>query len=287
MKTSVQLKALIRNLSKETGIEAEVILRRFMLERFLERVSVSSFRNRFILKGGVLVSAMLGVDTRTIMDLDATITSVPLNESDTEQMLTEILGVRVDDNVILAIAGIEQIRDEADYPGFRVSIRAVFDRTRQIYKVDLTTGDLPSTGAVNYGYRLMFEEREISLLAYSVESVLAEKFETTVSRGTTNTRMRDIYDIYMLTSTYPYDTEVFCSELDRTCRIRGTTIQMQRVLEIVQTIAISEIMIGLWRSYQRRYDYAADVSWDGAVKALYLLADTQRLTRKRHIQPIQ
>ena len=199
MKTSTQLKALVRNLSRKSNVGAEILLRNFMLERFLERIAVSDYRCNFILKGGMLIAAIVGIDTRTTMDMDATIKAQTLTASEITAIVEEILRTPIDDGVEFTLRGIEEIHEEADYPGYRVSIAAVLDKTRQMLKVDITIGDFVTPREIEYSFKLMFEDRTISILAYNLETVLAEKFETVVTRGVTNTRMRDFYDIYILT----------------------------------------------------------------------------------------
>ncbi len=174
MNTSTQLKALIGNLSKEKNVQAEIILRNFMLERLLERISLSPFRDKFILKGGMLVAAMVGIDTQSTMDMDATIRGISFTEEDLEEALKAILAYPVDDGVIMSINGFENIRDESEYPGIRVSIEALLDKTRQIMKVDITTDDIITPREIEYSFRLLFENRSISILAYNLETVLAE-----------------------------------------------------------------------------------------------------------------
>jgi len=273
MKTSTQLKALVRNLSKEKNVEAEIILRNFMLERLLERISISDYRNNFILKGGMLIAAIVGIDTRTTMDLDATIKAQILNEAEVTTIIDDILSVPVDDNVIFTFKSVEEIHEEADYPGYRVSIEAVLDKTRQVLKVDITTGDFVTPREVQYYFKLMFEDRTISIMAYNLETVLAEKFETVITRGITNTRMRDLYDIYILTATQPLDTNTFCAALKKTTEKRHTAAQMTDPEDVIRTIADSDIMVDLWKRYQKKYSYAADITWEIAMDALKGLND--------------
>jgi len=272
MKTSTQLKALVRNLSKEKNVEAEIILRNFMLERFLERIAVSKHKNNFILKGGMLIAAMVGIDTRTTMDLDATIKAQILIEADVTAIIRNILNVPVDDGVIFTFKSIEEIHEEADYPGYRISIEAVLDKTRQTLKVDITTGDFVTPKEVEYSFKLMFEDRTISIMAYNLETVLAEKFETVITRGVTNTRMRDFYDIYILTVTQPLDANIFRAAQKKTVEKRHTAAQMADPEDVIQTIAVSDIMANLWKRYQKKYSYAADVTWEMAIDALKGLA---------------
>lgn len=272
MKTSTQLKALIRNLSKQSNVETEILLRNFMLERFLERIAGSDYRHNFILKGGMLIAAMVGIDTRTTMDMDATIKGQILTASEIAVIIKKILQTKIDDGAEFSLLGIEEIREEADYPGYRVSIGAVFDRTRQTLKIDITTGDFVTPREIEYNFKLMFEDRSISIMAYNLETVLAEKFETIITRGVTNTRMRDFYDIYILTTTQKFDTDTFRAALGKTVEKRHTAEQMSGIIEAIAMIMENAIMVNLWERYQKKYFYAADISWDMAIGAVKSLA---------------
>jgi predicted nucleotidyltransferase component of viral defense system len=200
VKTSLQLNALVRNLAKEKNVGAEIILRNYMLERLLERIALSAYKTNFVLKGGMLIAAMVGLDTRTTMDLDATISGQNLTEAQITEVFKEIISIQVDDNVAFAFKKITEIREEAEYPGYRVSFEARLDNTRQTLKVDITTGDTITPSKIEYQFNLMFEDRAISIFSYNLETVLAEKIESILVRGTTNTRMRDFYDVYILTT---------------------------------------------------------------------------------------
>lgn len=272
MKTSTQLKALVRNLSKKSNVEAEILLRNFMLERFLERIAVSDYKNNFILKGGMLIAAMVGIDTRTTMDMDATIKGQTLTAPEIIAIVEKILSTPVDDGVEFTLCSIEEIREEADYPGYRVSIGAILDKTRQTLKIDITTGDFVTPREIEYSFKLMFEDRTISIMAYNLETVLAEKFETIITRGVANTRMRDFYDIYILTTTQQFDGDTFKAALEKTIEKRGTAEQMADAADTIAMIAESSVMIDLWQRYNKKYTYAADVTWDMAIHAVSVLA---------------
>jgi predicted nucleotidyltransferase component of viral defense system len=274
VKTSTQLKALVRNLSKAKNVEAEIILRNFMLERFLERVSLSEYKNSFILKGGMLIAAMVGIDIRTTMDMDATIKGRSLTGSEVASLIEQILNIPIDDGASFSLRGIEEIREESDYPGYRASIEAILDKTRQTLKVDITTGDFVTPSEIEYSFRLMFEERDISIWAYNLETILAEKFETIITRGVTTSRMRDFYDIFILTTTQIYDADVFKAALENTVKKRETTEQMADIYAVIQIVSGSSILIDLWLRYQKKFTYAANVSWEMAMEALNRLAKT-------------
>ncbi len=196
--TARQLKANICNLAKEKSTDAQFLMRTYMMERLLERISLSQYKDVFILKGGVLIASLVGLDFRSTMDIDTTINGIDLNMINLERIMEQIFTVPIEDSVLFKIKRIEQIMDEAEYPGMRVSMQALFDRTITPLKVDISTGDAVTPAAIQYAYKLMFEDRHIQIMSYSIETVLAEKLETIVRRHLTNTRMRDFYDIYIL-----------------------------------------------------------------------------------------
>ena len=196
--TARQLKDLIRNLSKKKSADAQILMRNYMMERFLERISLSEYKNQFILKGGMLVAAMVGLDARATMDLDATIKGTNVSVEDVEM----IISIPLDDGVAFRIKQISEIMEEADYPGVRVSMETKFDGVITPLKIDISTGDVITPREIKYKFNLMLEDRTIEVWAYNLETVLAEKLETVISRNVTNTRMRDFYDIYILQELY-------------------------------------------------------------------------------------
>ncbi len=270
MKNATQLKALIRNLSKEKNINAQILMRNYILERLLERISLSEYKHSFILKGGMLVAAIVGLDTRSTMDMDATIKGIAVTREAVQAMFEKILAVTIDDGVVMSIKNIEDIRDESDYTGLRISLDAIFDGIKQSLKVDITTGDTITPTAILYSFKLMFESRSIEVMAYNLETVLAEKLETVVSRSTLNTRMRDYYDIFILSKMQKDDIDYALLEkaLTATTERRGTTEILSRNNQIVSEVKKSEPMQDLWKRYQKQFDYAADISWNDVMEAL-------------------
>lgn len=274
MNTSTQLKALIRNLSKKKSVQAEIILRNFMLERLLERISLSPFRDKFILKGGMLIAAMVGIDTRSTMDMDATIRGIPLSESTLAEAMKEILACPVDDGVKMILKGFENIRDESEYPGIRVSIEAILDKTRQVMKVDITAGDKITPQAVEYSFRLLFENRRISILAYNLETVLAEKLETILSRSTANTRLRDYYDVYILTKlrSQNINWSIFFQAFKNTAEKRGSYSHLLKTGDdIIEEIERSQVLADLWSRYQQKNSYVDDLTWRQVIESVKML----------------
>ncbi len=178
IKTAKQLKDLIRNLSKKKSTDAQILMRNYMMERFLERVSLSKYRDKFILKGGMLVAALVGVDVRATMDLDATIKGTDVNVEAVERIVTDVVSVPLEDGVVFRIKQISEIMDEAEYPGVRVSMETEFDGVITPLKIDISTGDVITPKEIQYSFKLMLEERSIYVLAYNLETVLVEKLET-------------------------------------------------------------------------------------------------------------
>lgn len=263
VKTSRQLKTLVRNLTKGDSIQAQIIMRNYVMERFLERISLSKYRNNFILKGGMLVSAMVGLDTRSTMDIDTTIKNMPLSVENARGMIEEIIAIPIDDGMTFFIKSVGEIMDEAEYSGVRANLEAALETMRTPLKVDISTGDIITPREVLYTFKLMFEERTISILAYNLETVLAEKMETVITRGIANTRLRDYYDLYILQNEYTYviNMEQFKAAFLATSEKRNSVQLIADGNRILKEIENSEVMQGLWKSYQKKFSYAEDISW--------------------------
>ena len=272
--TARQLKDLIRNLSKKKSADAQILMRNYMMERFLERISLSDYKDRFILKGGMLVAAMVGLDARSTMDLDATVKGANVSVEDVENIISSILSVPMEDGVEFQVKRISEIMEEAEYPGVRVSMETTFDGVRTPLKIDISTGDVITPREVRYSFKLMLEDRSIEVWAYNLETVLAEKLETVISRNVTNTRMRDFYDIHILKQLHgeSLSASVLRDALAATATKRGTLEQMKDAAAVFDEVEESPVMEKLWMSYQKNYSYAADLSWHtvmDSVRALY------------------
>lgn len=273
MKSSRQVKDLIRNLSKQKKITAQLLLRNYLFERLLERIAHSDFQQHFVLKGGVLVASLIGVDLRSTMDMDATIQGSPMTQEAIEKAFREVLAVPLEDGVTLTLEKVVPIRDEANYNGFRLSLLARMDQVRLPLKVDLTTGDKITPKEIQYHYRLLLEERKIDIFAYTIETVLAEKLETMISRGTANTRLRDFYDIYALLETQEENLQPDQMEkaILSTTNHRGSVGLLEEGDAILQEIFQSEHMAQLWNRYQQQYPYAAAITWKAVEHAVVRL----------------
>lgn len=271
--TSRQLKALVRNLSKGNSMQAQIIIRNYMMERFLERLSMSKYRGNFILKGGTLISAIVGLDQRSTMDIDTTLKGLPLNIEDISNVLADVLSISLEDDVMFHVTRISEIMDEAEYPGIRVMLEAQLDTMRTPLKLDISTGDIITPGEISYQFRLMFEDRAISILAYNLETVLAEKLETVLSRGTANTRLRDYYDLYILQHdvSTAIDFEHLCAAFAATCEKRGTHFTIEAGNLILSEIRESPDMKFLWLRYQSKYPYAVGLEWSAVLESICTL----------------
>ena len=275
IKSRMQLNALIRNKAAGDGDKAQILLRIYMMERLLERISVSRYRDNFILKGGMLVSSLVGVDMRTTMDIDTTVRALPLTQEKAKAFLEEIMAIDLEDNVSFRITKIEDIMEGHEYEGFRFHIEGVLEKLRQTIKIDISTGDAITPAAVEYELPLILENRKIGLWAYNMETLLAEKLETVMTRAEANTRMRDFYDIYILTrqKAFEFNPTHLKEAFAATCRKRGSEAVMPFFDEVLESIEASPEMQDAWENYRKNNPYVEDLTWGEAVHSVKLLKD--------------
>ncbi len=274
IRTATQLKAKIRNLSHGDNDRALVLIRNYIMERFLERVALSQYRNSFILKGGMLVSAVVGLEARSTIDIDTTVTTIPLTAENARTVIEDILRVDVQDGIHFEIVKMSNIMEDHDYPGVRFMLEASLDKMRQSIKIDISTGDVITPGAIEYSYKLMFEDRSISIWTYNIETLLAEKLETIMARQTGNTRMRDFYDIYVLTKhggiNYPTVRDAFIA----TCEKRDTLILFPSFDEILESIRTNTFMQATWENYRRNNYFVGGLTWEDVNRKVKMLKET-------------
>ncbi len=273
--TSRQIKDLIRNQAKKNNIDAQILLRNYMLERLLERISLSKYKWNFILKGGMLVAAMVGLDARSTIDMDATIKGYQLNEENLRNIFDEILHTPVNDDINMTLLSISQIHEESEYECFRISLSAKVENTIIPLKVDITTGDVITPREVQYRFALMLENRSIDILAYNIETVLAEKMETIISRGILNTRMRDFYDLHILRvlQSDNIDRSLLAEAFKATSVKRGLVFSHEDILSELDKVFINHEVKQLWGNYRKKFSYAADLEWDEVIVSLKNLFD--------------
>lgn len=272
IKAATQLKAKVRNLSGGDSQKAQTLIRNFMMERFLERIALSQYRNSFILKGGMLVAAIVGLDTRATMDIDTTVKSLTLSKDNIIKIVEDIIAVEIPDGVQFRIAKVTDIMEEHDYPGIRVMLEATLDKLRQAVKIDISTGDIITPGAVEYSYSLMFEDRSISMWTYNLETLLAEKLETIMARGTANTRMRDFYDIYTISRQEGFNKEVLKSAFLATSTKRNTTRQIPDIKNIIAKVASDDTMASQWENFRKESFFVGELSWNDVIESVKVLA---------------
>jgi predicted nucleotidyltransferase component of viral defense system len=270
VKRAMQLKARMKRVAREQGISAQLALQNHLLERLLERISLSEYRGNFVLKGGLLISAMTGIGTRTTMDMDGTVLRMPVTAAAVRRMFRDICAVRIDDGVSFAVKGLEEIREGDAYGGLRLSLEASSPPMAVPLKVDLTTGDKITPREMPFDFPIWPGTRFIRVLAYNLETILAEKLETILARGDLNTRMRDFYDVHLLRRLHgrKIDWEILRQALPATARRRGTLPLLAKQGEIMPVIEASPIMAGRWKTYRRDFDYAKEIEFADVCRAI-------------------
>lgn len=272
MSKAMSLKAKIRNIAKQKNIPAQVILQNYMFERLLVRLSASEYKEKFVLKGGMLVAAIVGLDNRATMDMDTTLKNLPLTPEAIRSALEDICSIAFDDGVVYEIGTISPIRKEDIYGGYRVMLNARFDIMLTPLSIDVSTGDVITPHAVQYNFSEIFDdEKSYELWAYNIETVMAEKVETILRRGIFNTRPRDFYDAYILTTTQKFDITVFEDALKATANHRGTTNQIADVPSILHNIEESPELKTMWDKYRKQFSYAKNITYEqimDSIKAL-------------------
>lgn len=263
MKTSEQIKGVIRNISKKTGVNPNSLLQMCLFEGILEKLSKSKYSENFILKGGLLISSLIGVDMRSTMDMDTTLRGIPLNEVSITKILNEILAIEIDADIEYKLIKLSPIRQEDVYEDFCASISCIFGKINATLNIDITTGDVITPREMNYSYSKILEEGTIPIMTYTIETILAEKFETISSRNITTTRARDFYDLYMIYSIYKdkIDKGILRKAIERTSKYRGSFETALQYKEIVELFRESETQKKLWKKYTQNNPYAKDVDF--------------------------
>ena len=264
-----QLKGRIKNLAKKNHSDARILIRIYMMERFLERVSVSRYKDKFIIKGGILVTSLIGVALRSTMDIDTTIKNLNLSAEDIEFSIKEICSIDLQDDITFQIKQLSHIMDEMEYPGIRITINAFLGKMPVPMKLDISTGDVITPREIQYQYKLLLEDRSIPLWSYNLETLLAEKLQTVLSRGTFNTRMRDFYDLHELFHVYhdKISPAILKDAFQATCIKRKTPSLLTTGTQILATLQQDSNLSVLWGSYQKKYSYAFDISYLDVIKS--------------------
>lgn len=273
--TPEQIKGRIKSVAKQNNADARTLMRIYMMERFLERLAQSEYRDNFIIKGGILVTAMIGVAHRSTMDIDTSMKNLNLSAEDALRVVNQVKDIDLDDGVSFDVKDVSNIMDEMEYPGIRVTMNANVGRLITPLKIDISTGDVITPRAIEFNYDLLLEDRSISLWSYNLETILAEKLQTVLARGILNTRMRDFYDIRMLLDTYEdkVNKAVLKDAFAATCKKRGTDHLQEQAEEIIKIIEADEQLQVLWRAYQKKYSYAADIDYASVISGVRKLME--------------
>lgn len=273
--TPEQIKGRIKSVAKQNNADARTLMRIYMMERFLERLAQSEYRDNFIIKGGILVTAMIGVAHRSTMDIDTSMKNLNLSAEDALRVVNQVKDIDLDDGVSFEVKDVSNIMDEMEYPGIRVTMNANVGRLITPLKIDISTGDVITPRAIEFNYDLLLEDRSIKLWSYNLETILAEKLQTVLARGILNTRMRDFYDIRMLLDTYEdkVNKVVLKDAFAATCNKRGTDHLQEQAEEIIKIIEADEQLQVLWRAYQKKYSYAADIDYASVIRGVRKLMD--------------
>ena len=275
IKNKDSLKAKASNLAKQTNIPNKYIIQNFMFEALLKRISNSNHKDKFIIKGGLLLSSIFGVNLRSTMDLDTTIKGLPLNKSTITKVITEIINIDLKDNITFEIENIKDIREEDLYSGYNVNLKADFDGLKTNLMIDITTGDVITYKEVEFKYSTLFDNETINIMTYNYETIIAEKFESIISRNIDNTRMKDYYDLYMFVNLKWNDInkDTLRKAIINTSKARETLDYIDNASKYIELISEDSRLKSLWNSYQNNYEYAKDIEFEDTINAIKVISE--------------
>lgn len=273
IKNKDSLKAKVSNLASSTNIPNKYLIQSFMFEALLKRISVSKYKDKFIIKGGLLLSSIFGVNLRSTMDLDTTIKGLPLDRTTITKVVNEIISIDLKDNIKLEIENIKDIREEELYSGFNVNLKAEFDGLRTNLMIDITTGDVITYKEVQFEYKTLFDNEIVNIMTYNYETIIAEKFEAIISRNIDNTRMKDYYDLYMFVNLKwdDIDKTILRKAIFNTSKKRETLNYIEEADKYIELINEDSKLKSLWKNYQNNYVYAKDISFENTIAAIKVI----------------
>ena len=275
IKNKDSLKAKVYNLAKQTNIPNKYLIQNFMFETLLKRISKSKYKDKFIIKGGLLLSSIFGVNLRSTMDLDTTIKGLPLNRETITKVINEIISIDVEDNIKLEIENVKDIREEELYSGFEVNLKAEFDGLKTNLMIDITTGDVITYKEVEFKYSTIFDNETINIMTYNYETIIAEKFESIISRNIDNTRMKDYYDLYMFVNLKWNDInkDTLRKAIINTSKARKTVDYINNANKYIELISDDSRLKSLWNNYQNNYEYAKDIEFENTINAIKVISE--------------
>ena len=273
--TKEQLKGRIKNLAKENNADPRLLMRLYMMERFIERASVSKYKDNFIIKGGILVTSLVGISLRSTLDIDSTIKNQSISENDAKRMIDDICKIDIGDGVSFEVKDSSTIMDEMEYPGIRFTLNVIMVGLITPIKIDISTGDVITPRAIEYQYNFLLEDRTATLLSYNLETILAEKLQAILNRESLNTRMRDFYDIYVLFSMYEntINVDVLKEAFYATCKKRNSINLIKNSNLLINTISNSDVLENRWNEYQKKFAYVQGISYEDTINNIKILLD--------------
>lgn len=273
IKNKDSLKVKVSNLALSTNIPNKYLIQSFMFEALLKRISVSKYKDKFIIKGGLLLSSIFGVNLRSTMDLDTTIKGLPLDRTTITKVVNEIISIDLKDDIKLEIENIKDIREEELYSGFNINLKAEFDGLRTNLMIDITTGDVITYKEVQFEYKTLFDNEIVNIMTYNYETIIAEKFEAIISRNIDNTRMKDYYDLYMFVNLKwdDIDKTILRKAIFNTSKKRETLNYIEEADKYIELINEDSKLKSLWKNYQNNYVYAKDISFENTIAAIKVI----------------
>lgn len=272
--TSEKLKGKIKSFSEKNNLKAQEVLQMYFFERFLTRLEKSKYRANFIIKGGFLISSIIGIQNRTTMDIDTTIKGLPVKEEIIKEIVLEILNIEVNDGIEFVSGKIENIREISEYENYRLHLTANFEKIKNPLKIDITTGDVIIPSEIEYSYETIFKEK-LNILVYSLETLIAEKYETIIKRNITTTRLRDFYDIYMIfkLKNDKIDVNNLKQAIWETAKNRNSIEEILESKEILEDVKNDEYLNKQWNIYKKENKYVDNIQFSEILKLLNKIAD--------------
>lgn len=263
IKNAKSLMDKAKDTANKNNITVNEVLQNYMFERILERLSISKYKNNFILKGGLLLSSIMGIDSRTTMDMDTCIKGINLTDEELYAVLTEILSIDIQDNVIFNIKNFKPIKEEDTYGGLKYNVIASFDRLKVNLSIDIATGDIITPREIEYSYKMLFENRTLQLMTYPIETIIAEKYQTIIERGILNSRMKDYYDLYYLLENKSYSNDILKEAIQKTFFKRNTDLSITK--QKMKEIAESDFLKDLWKNYANKHSYSKNIKYEDLI----------------------
>ena len=274
-RTPEQLKGQIRSFAGKRNLQSQEVLQMFLLERVLDRLSKSKYKDNFILKGGLLISSMIGIAERTTMDMDTTVIGINMEETEIEKIIREILLIDVGDGIEFTFGKLEPIREDDDYNNFRAYFVAHYGKIANKMKIDITTGDAITPGAIRYSYKTILDDDEVGVMAYNTETIIAEKYETIIRRNIGTSRARDFYDLHVFYNLYKdsINLEILKLAVTRTAKKRESLDTMSEWKEIIEDMKMDTALKELWKNYCENNTYASEVSFENVMETTLHIAE--------------